>query len=310
MNTTTNQKLWLNGELRPWNEGQTHVMSHVIHYGSGCFEGIRAYATAQGPVVFRLQEHIERLERSAQAYNIPMPFTVAEIVQGCLDVLDASGLESAYIRPIVFYGYSSLGVEPQGCPVNVAIACFNWGAYLGEDGISKGVRITVSPWKKFHYTTFPTTAKACGQYLNSMLAKQDAKKRGFDEALLLNMEGNIAEGSGQNLFLVQDGALYTNDEKSSILPGITRDTVIKLAQDLGLPVRIADLTLDQLKTADEAFFTGTASEVTPIREVDGQPIGPGKPGPLTTQLAGLYFDVVKGKSDAYRHWLTYLNTNR
>ncbi|MFC1746848.1 branched-chain amino acid transaminase [Candidatus Neomarinimicrobiota bacterium] len=304
------KQLWHNGRLIPWNQGQTHVMSHVIHYGSGCFEGIRAYATADGPAVFRLREHIERLERSAQLYQIPLAYSVADIMTGCLDTLQASGLDSAYIRPIVYYGYSTLGVEPKNCPVNVAIACFNWGAYLGDDGMAHGVTIGVSPWRKFHYTNFPTTAKACGQYLNSLLAKLDAKKQGFDEALLLNMEGNIAEGSGQNLFIVKNGVLYTNDEKSSILLGITRDTIIQLAKDQGLTTQIGILTLDELREADEAFFTGTASEVTPIRAVDHQDIGAGKPGPITTQLAKLYFDAVKGRAEQYRHWLSMLPEGR
>ena len=306
MSATGNQYLWMDGAIRPWAEGQIHVMSHVLHYGSGIFEGIKCYETADGPAIFRLDDHIRRFERSAALYQMELPYTVDEIVQGCLDVVTASGLESCYIRPIAFYGYDTLGVHPRDCPVHVAIACFDWGAYLGDDGITRGVRVTVSPWRKFHYSTFPTTAKASGQYLNSLLAIQDAKGKGFDEALLLNMEGDIAEGSGQNLFLVRNGALFTNDEKSSILLGITRETIMQLAQDLDIPVNITTLTLEQLGAADEAFFTGTASEVTPIRELDGQPIGAGKPGPITIQLSEIYFDLIKGKRPEYRHWLTYL----
>ena len=298
--------IWMNGALLPWSEGTTHVMSHTLHYGSGVFEGIKCYATADGPAIFRLEDHMRRMAASADLYGMQIPYTVEELVQASVELVKANQLESGYIRPIVFYGYDTLGVHPKNCPVQVAIACFDWGAYLGEEGIANGVRITVSPWKKFHWSSFPTTAKASGQYLNSLLAVTEAHKRGFDEALLLNMEGNIAEGSGQNLFVVQDGTLYTNDEKSSILMGITRETIIQLAGDLGIPVKISDLTQDQLQEADEAFFTGTASEVTPIREVDSHTIGNGKPGELTTRLRALYFDIVKGKQPKYRHWLTYV----
>lgn len=296
--------IWMNGTLLPWSEGTTHVMSHTLHYGSGVFEGIKCYPTNDGPAIFRLEDHIQRLARSADLCGIQLPYTVEEIVQASVEVVKANRLESGYIRPIVFYGYDSLGVHPNNCPVQVTIACFDWGTYLGEEGIINGVRITISPWKKFHWSSFPTTAKANGQYLNSLLAVTEARKRGFDEALLLNMEGNIAEGSGQNLFVVKDGTVHTNDEKSSILMGITRDTIIRVSKDLGVPVEIGDLTQDQLLEADEAFFTGTASEVTPIREIDGHTVGSGKPGKLTIRFRALYFDIVKGKRPEYRHWLT------
>lgn len=306
MATTHASIIWMNGALLPWSEGTTHVMSHTLHYGSGVFEGIKCYPTADGPAIFRLEDHIRRLACSADLYGMQIPYTVEELVQASVELVKANQLESGYIRPIVFYGYDSLGVHPNNCPVQVAIACFDWGAYLGEEGITKGVRITISPWKKFHWSSFPTTAKGNGQYLNSLLALTEARKRGFDEALLLNMEGNIAEGSGQNLFVVKDGTVYTNDEKSSILMGITRDTIIKVSKDLGIPVEIVDLTQDQLLEADEAFFTGTASEVTPIREVDGHTIGDGKPGKLTTRFRALYLDIVKGKRPEYRHWLAFV----
>ncbi len=298
--------IWMNGALLPWSEGTTHVMSHTLHYGSGVFEGIKCYATADGPAIFRLEDHLRRMATSADLYGMQIPYTVEELVQGSVELMKANQLESGYIRPIVFYGYDSLGVHPRNCPVQVAIACFDWGAYLGEEGIANGVRITVSPWKKFHWSSFPTTAKGNGQYLNSLLAVTEARKRGFDEALLLNMECNIAEGSGQNLFIVKGGTIYTNDEKSSILMGITRDTIIKVSGDLGIPVEISDLTRDQLLEADEAFFTGTASEVTPIREVDGHTIADGKPGELTIRFRALYLDIVRGKRPEYRHWLTYV----
>ncbi len=296
--------IWMNGALRPWAEGTTHVMSHTLHYGSGVFEGIKCYPTDKGPAIFRLEDHIRRLARSAELCSMQLPYTVEEIIPAVIEVVKANRLESAYIRPIAFHGYDTLGVHPRNCPVQVAIACFDWGAYLGDAGVNKGVRITISPWKKFHWSSFSTTAKASGQYLNSLLAVTDAHKRGFDEALLLNMEGDIAEGSGQNLFVVQDGTLCTNDEKASILMGITRETIIQMAGDLGIPVKIGPLTQEQLLAADEAFFTGTASEVTPIREVDGNIIGNGKPGDLTIRFRTLYFDIVKGKRPEYRHWLT------
>ncbi len=298
--------IWMNGNLLPWSEGTTHVMSHTLHYGSGVFEGIKCYATDDGPAIFRLEDHLRRMANSADLYGMQIPYTVEELVQASVELMKANQLESGYIRPIVFYGYDSLGVHPNRCPVQVAIACFDWGAYLGEEGIANGVRITVSPWKKFHWSSFPTTAKGNGQYLNSLLAVTEARKRGFDEALLLNMEGNIAEGSGQNLFIVKGGTIYTNDEKSSILMGITRETIIQMARDLAIPVKIGDLTRDQLLEADEAFFTGTASEVTPIREVDGHTIADGKPGELTIRFRALYLDIVRGKRPEYRHWLTYV----
>ncbi|UCD39002.1 MAG: branched-chain amino acid transaminase [Fidelibacterota bacterium] len=303
MSTKHTPYIWMDGKVRAWSEGYIHVMSHALHYGSGCFEGIKCYATDGGPAIFRLEDHIQRLVKSAALYRIDVPYPVEELVTACAELVRVNELEGCYIRPIVFYGFDTLGVHPNHCPVHVAIACFNWGAYLGEDGLNHGVRITVSPWRKFHYTNFHTVAKGNGQYMNSMLAVQEAKAKGFDEALLLNMEGNIAEGSGQNLFIVKDGTLYTNGEKSSILMGITRDTIIKVSQDQGLEVVIQDLTLDQLTAADEAFFTGTASEVTPIREVDGQTIGSGSPGEVTTLLRGLYFDIVQGRQPEYGEWL-------
>ncbi|UCH10358.1 MAG: branched-chain amino acid transaminase, partial [Fidelibacterota bacterium] len=288
------------------SEGNVHVMSHTMHYGSGCFEGIKCYLTADGPAIFRLEDHIRRLVRSGALYGIETPFSVEELVAACEEVVRVNDLQNCYIRPIVFYGFDTLGVHPNNCPVHAAIACFNWGAYLGEDGLTHGVRITVSSWRKFHYSSFHCVAKGNGQYMNSMLAVREAKAQGFDEALLLNMEGNIAEGSGNNLFIVKDGILHTNDRTASILMGITRETVLQMAQDEGIPVEISDLTLEQLSDADEAFFTGTATEVTPIREVDGRLIGDGKPGKITTHLRGLYFDIVHGRRAEYHGWLHYV----
>lgn len=299
--------IWMDGEIKPWSEGNVHVMSHALHYGSGCFEGIKCYHTEHGPAVFRLEDHIQRLVRSSALYGIETPFTVEELVAACEEVVRINELQACYIRPIVFYGFDTLGVHPNSCPVHVAIACFNWGAYLGEEGLNKGVRITVSSWRKFHYTSFHCVAKGNGQYLNSLLAVQEAKAQGFDEALLLNLEGNIAEGSGNNLFIVKDGTLHTNDRTSSILMGITRETVLQMARDQGIPVEIHDLTLEQLQDADEAFFTGTATEVTPIREVDDHIIGDGTPGEITIQLRSLYFDIVHGRRVKYQDWLYHVN---
>ncbi len=306
MAQTHTSTIWLNGGLKPWAEGTTHNMSHTLHYGSGCFEGIKCYETADGPAVFRLEDHMTRLHSSAGAFEMQIPYTVEELVQATVDVIKANKLQSCYIRPIAYYGYDSLGVHPNNCPVRVSIACFDWGAYLGQEGLEKGIRITISPWIKSHWSSYPTTAKANGQYLNSMLAVQDARKRGFDEALLLNMEGNIAEGSGQNLFLVKDGTVHTNDEKSSILLGITRETIIQICGDLDIPVEIGVMTKEMLLEADEAFFTGTATEVTPIRELDGHTFGQGRPGPVTIRLRDLYFDIVQGRRPEYSNWLTYI----
>lgn len=306
MANETSPYLWLDGETRPWEEGQLHVMSHGLHYGSGVFEGIKCYSTPNGPAIFRLGDHIERLLASAQVYSIDSGYSMEELVTACIDLVWANKLENCYIRPIITHGYDSLGVRPKDNPVHTAIATFDWGAYLGEDGVNNGVRITISPWIKNHYTSLPSTVKGCGHYMNSMLAVQEAVARGFDEALLMNHEGNISEGSGQNLFLVKDGTLYTNDASSSILMGITRDTIITLAKDLSIPVIITDLTKEMLLDADEAFFTGTASEVTPIRELDGQNIGAGKPGEMTRQFRSLYFDIIHGRRSDYIHWLQFV----
>ena len=308
MAQTHTQIIWLDGKLKPWSEGTTHMMSHTVHYGSGCFEGIKCYNTPDGPAIFRLEDHMIRLRRSARSFEMEIPFSVEELVQAAIDVVKANRVDSCYIRPIALYGYDTLGVHPKNCPVQVAIACFDWGAYLGQEGLEKGVRVTYSPWRKAHWSAFPTTAKVNGQYLNSLLAVRDAKKRGFDEAVLLNMEGNIAEGSGQNLFLVKNGVVRTNDEKSSILPGITRESIIQLCRDLGIPVEIGVISKEDLQSADEMFFTGTATEVTPIREIEGQIVGNGRPGPITGQLRSLYFEIVGGRRPEYRHWLAYLQT--
>ncbi|MBL7013099.1 MAG: branched-chain amino acid transaminase [Candidatus Marinimicrobia bacterium] len=299
--------LWMDGELKLWNEGTIHVMSHALHYGSAFFEGIKCYHTDRGPAVFRLKDHMKRLHESTSIYKMPMPFTVDELQQAVISLIKANELQSCYIRPIAFYGYDTLGVHPKKCPTQVAIATFDWGAYLGEGALENGVRITISPWRKFHSSSLPTVAKAAGQYLNSILAAQDAQSKGFDEGLLLNQDGNIAEGAGQNLFIVKNDEIYTNAEDSCILMGITRETIIKLLSDLGFAVHIGKLSIGQLFNADEAFFTGTASEVTPIREVDERKIGNGMRGSVTKSIQKTYFEVIKGENAKYDSWLTYIN---
>jgi branched-chain amino acid aminotransferase len=300
------EKIWFNGKIVNWNQATTHVMSHGLHYGSGIFEGVKCYTTKDGPAIFKLDEHIDRFFTSAKIYRINLPFSREDMIKGCLDIIQENGLENGYIRPVAFYGYDTLGVHPKECPVEVSIGAFDWGAYLGQDALVKGVRVTVSPWRKFHSSSFPTTAKANGQYLNSLLAVQDAKSKGFDEGLLLNQEGTIAEGAGQNIFLIKNGKLYTNAEDSSILMGITRETLIHL----GFRVKIGRLSVGQLLSADEAFFTGTASEVTPIRELDHRVVGSGGRGPITEKLQTAYMDVVHGRNPLYKSWLTYVHESR
>jgi len=296
--------IWFNGKIVPWEEAQIHVMSHVLHYGSGVFEGIKCYSTQNGPVIFRLDDHIKRLFESGEKYGIIIPYSANEIIKACLDIVKLNGYENCYIRPIAFYGYDTLGVHPKECPVEVAVASFFWGAYLGEDGLANGVNITVSPWKRLSLESFPSSTKASGQYLNSMLAVQDARKRGYDEALLLNQDGFVAEGSGQNIFIIKDNKVITNGENASILMGITRDTIIQLCHDLEIDIQIMDITHEILLNADEAFFTGTASEITPISSVDDSSIGNGKPGEITLKLKNLYLDIIHGKMSQYTHWLS------
>ena len=296
--------IWHNSEVVNWDQANTHVMSHVVHYGSGVFEGIKCYNTDTGPSIFKLEQHIDRLFESASIYKIKIPFTKEDLMQGCIDVVLKNELSDCYIRPIAFYGYDTLGVNPKNCPVNVSIAAFFWGAYLGDKGLSQGVRICISPWQKFSYKAIPATAKACGQYTNSMLSVNYAKENGYDEGLLLDSRGYVAEGSGQNIFIVKSGVVYTNDEKSSILLGITRATIIQLCSELNIPIIIKDINCEELFDADEIFFTGTASEVTPVISVDDKEINNGNVGTITSKLKETYMDIVLGKSDNHLSWLT------
>ena len=295
--------VWRNGEIVPWASASVHVSSHALHYGSGVFEGIRCYGTQAGPAVFRLDAHLARLYNSAAVYGIRIPYTEQELASATCEVIRQNRFRSCYVRPICFYGSDSLAVDPLQCPVEVAILAWPWEPLLGAGNIQKGVRVTVSPWTKFHSSMLPTTAKACGQYLNSMLALRDAVEHGFDEAILLNADGNLAEGSGENIFLVRDGKVFTNDEEDSILLGVTRDSVIRIARDLGLEVEVRSLYPDDLLGAEEAFFTGTASEVTPIREVDGIPVGKGVRGPVTQEIQRVFYEATAGRNPKYLSWL-------
>ena len=302
--------VWKNGQIIPWADATIHMSAHALHYGTGVFEGIRCYNTADGPAIFRLDAHLQRMFESAKTYGLPIPYSLDALTQGALDVVRANGFNDCYVRPIAFYGSGSLGVHPRNCPVDVALMAWPWGAYLGAEALEKGIQVTVSRWKKFSSLAMPATAKACGQYLNSMLAVQDAVRRGFDEALLVDEDGIIAEGSGENFFMVRDGNVLTNDERDHVLMGITRDSVITLARDSGYKVYVGEMRLEELEVADEAFFTGTAAEVTPIAALDRRPIGNGKPGPITLELQKAYFAATSGRDPKHRDWLTPVTTTK
>ncbi|MDF1597824.1 MAG: branched-chain amino acid transaminase [Acidimicrobiia bacterium] len=297
------QFIWMDGEMVPWADAQVHALSHGLHYGTGVFEGIRAYATATGPAVFRLTEHMQRLHRSAAAYDIPVGWSVEHLVEAAREVVKVNSLPSAYIRPLVTYGAGSLSLDPGACEPVTIIAAWTWGAYLGEDGVRNGISVGVSSWRRFAESTLIPNAKGTGGYLNSVLAKREALRAGFDEAIMLNTAGLVAEGSGENLFLVRDGVVMTPAVSAGILDGITRASVIQLLQDDGVEVREASLVRSDLYYADELFFTGTAAEVTPIREVDHRPVGNGRPGPITQRAQDLFHEAVSGKLDAYLNWL-------
>ena len=299
-------KIWMNGKIIPWADANIHVMTHALHYGSGVFEGIRAYETAKGPAIFRLEEHLARFDLSAKVYHMEYPFTRDEIREGIKAVVRENGLRSAYIRPIAFVGYGRLGVMPIGLPIEIAIGAWEWGSYLGEEALEKGVRVALSPWRRIRPDALPVSAKACGQYLSSILGAWVIRANGYHEALFLDDHGHVSEGSGENFFIVSDGAVYTPDSSSSILEGITRDSVMRIARDLGYPVREKKLVMGDVFSADEAFFTGTAAEVTPIAEVENRPIGDGKPGPVTKRIQEVYFQAVRGETDQYAEWLTHV----
>lgn len=300
--------IWHDGNTVPWREAQTHVLTHTLHYGMGVFEGVRAYQTAQGPAIFRLHDHTNRLFNSAHILGMPPPFDRATLNAAHCTAVRANALESAYIRPMFYYGPEGMGLRADNLQVHCIVAAWNWGTYLGEENMTNGIRVRVSSFTRHHVNITMCRAKANGNYMNSMLALQEALRDGYDEALLLDAEGYVMEGSGENVFIVRDGVLYTPD-LTSALDGITRRTVITLAREIGLEVVERRITRDEVYIADEAFFTGTAAEVTPIREVDGRAIGAGGRGPITERLQGLYFDVVHGRSEAHRDWLTLVEAN-
>jgi branched-chain amino acid aminotransferase len=296
-------KIWMNGELVDWADAKVHVGAHGLHYGSGVFEGIRAYETPKGSAVFRLTDHLKRMQNSAKLLYMDLPYSIDELKAACFQLIGANGRAECYLRPIAFYGYGELGVSAVGNPVDVVLMSWPWGAYLGEEGLKAGIRAKVSSWKRVGANVIPHVSKATGIYLNSMLAVMEANRAGYDEAILLTDDGHIADGSGENVFVVKEGTLYTPDLSASILPGITRDTIIQIAQDLGYSVIEKPLIRTDLYLADEVFMCGTAAEVTPIREVDDQLIGP--PGPVTLEIQRNYLDTVRGKSERWRHWLEY-----
>ena len=297
--------IWNDGKLVPWREATTHVLTHSLHYGMAVFEGVRAYKTEAGTAIFRLEDHTRRLLRSAHIFQMAMPFSAEELNAAQKEVVRANGLEAGYIRPIVFYGSEKMGVSPKGAKVHVSIAAWPWGAYLGEEGMRRGIRIKISSYTRHHVNITMVRAKSSGNYMNSILANNEALTDGYDEAILLDPEGYVCEGAGENVFIVKNGKLYTPD-LTACLEGITRDTVIRLAGELGIEVIEKRITRDEVYCADEAFFTGTAAEVTPIRELDNRQIGAGERGPVTRALQEKYFDVVNGRSAAHADWLSYI----
>ncbi|MFN8059015.1 MAG: branched-chain amino acid transaminase [Vicinamibacterales bacterium] len=297
------KSIWFNGKLVPWEDAKVHVLAHGLQYGTGVFEGMRCYATADGPAVFRLDAHMDRLFASAALYEMELPYSREALMNATLEVIRDNQLDSAYIRPVAFFDAHSLSVWPRGCPVTVAIAAVPGTRYL--DGAERGVRVTISSIRRFDASVIPPAGKACGQYINSARAVMEALRRGFDEAILLNSKGDVAEGSGENLFVVKNGTVVTNGIDASILMGITRDSILTIAKDLGIPVELRAMSPLELPTADELFFSGTAVEVTPIRDVDGVVIGDGTPGPITRRIQQTFFDAVAGKRPEYRKWLAY-----
>ena len=297
------EKIWMNGELVDWADAKVHVGVHGLHYGSGVFEGIRCYDTPKGPAVFRLGEHMQRLHNSAQLLHMQIPYSVSELKAATHEVLGANGLPECYVRPIAFYGYGQLGVATRGNPVETVIMSWPWGSYLGDDGLTNGIRAKISSWQRIPPNVVPHVSKATGVYLNSMLAVTEANNAGYDEAILLTPEGTVADGSGENIFVVNDGVIYTPDLATGILPGITRDTVKQIAEDLGYTVVEKPLIRSDLYLADEVFMCGTAAEVTPLRSIDDHEIGVGE---VTMAIQRAYLDTVRGKSERWSQWLDHV----
>jgi branched-chain amino acid aminotransferase len=304
MGFTPTESIWFNGRLVPWGDAKVHVLAHGLQYGTGVFEGMKSYPTADGPAIFRLDAHLERFYKSAALYDLTIPYSEDILADASLEVVRANRLEAAYLRPVAFFDAGTLSVWTKECPVTVAIAAVPTGKYLAN--ADEGVRVTVSPIRKFDNSAIPAWAKACGQYINSARAVNDAQRRGFDEALLLNSQGLIAEGSGENLFVVKNGTVITNDQDASILMGVTRASVLEIAKDLGIETRVSSISVEEVLAADELFFSGTAVEVTRIREVDGTVIGDGKLGPITRRLQDTFNQAVRGQLPQYRRWLSFV----
>ena len=299
------KKIWMDGKFVNWADANVHILTHTLHYGTGAFEGIRCYKTKKGSAVFRLKEHVDRLFDSCHILNIKSPFLHGKIEKAIIDTIKINKLKECYIRPLIYIGYGAMGLLPKDNPVRIAIAVWPWGAYLGEDGIKNGIRIKVSSFTRLHVNVTMTKSKTCGDYVNSTLAKSEAAACGYDEALILDTNGYVSEGTGQNIFIVRNGVLMT-PPLPSVLEGITRKSIMEMAEKAKIKVCETNFTRDEIYIADEAFFTGTAAEVTPVREVDGRTIGTGKPGPVTGKLQKLFFRIVKGEARAYKSWLTYI----
>jgi branched-chain amino acid aminotransferase len=300
---TKTDVIWKNGELTPWESATTHVSAHALQYGTGVFEGMRSYETAMGPAIFRLEPHMKRLIASAKFYEIEIPYSVTELCNAALDVVRANKLVNSYLRPLAFFDSYAFSVWPKDCPVTTCIIAVPGRAYI-QGGVEQGVRVTVSTVRRIDASTLPPGVKACGHYTNSVRAVQEAIRRGYDDALLFNNKGDISEGSGANLFIVRNGTVVTNDADASILLGITRDSVIQIVRDLGIPMEIRPMTLQDIESADEIFFSGTAVEVMPIKEVDGRTIGDGGPGPITKRIQQTFFDALHGRLPQYRSWIS------
>jgi branched-chain amino acid aminotransferase len=306
MPITKAEKVWMDGQLVDWDQANVHVLTHSLHYGLGVFEGIRAYSTSRGPAVFRLTDHIRRLYTSAKIFLIDIPFAPEELVEATKETVRVNGLDSCYIRPIAFLGYGEMGLNPLPCQVNVAIAVWPWGAYLGEESLTSGVRMKISSWQRHDPNAVPPAAKGTGMYINSCLAKVEALKAGYDEAILLSPQGYVSECTGENLFVVRDGKLVTPPVAAGALEGITQASVVTIARDLGYEVEAANILRSDLYTADEAFLSGTAAEVVPIRSVDDRTVGTGEPGPVTRKVQEVYFAAVRGEVDRYKDWVEHV----
>ena len=300
------EKIWFNGELIDWKDAQIHVLSHVVHYGSSVFEGLRCYDTESGPAVFRLKDHMKRLKDSAKVYRMDIPYTIEQLCEGVKDTININKIKSCYVRPIAFRGYNELGVYPLNCPIETVIAVWAWGQYLGEDALEQGIDICTSTWRKMAPDTLPNMAKAGSNYMNSQLSKMEATMNGYKESVLLNYAGNVAEGSGENIFLIEDGKIYTPDLGSSVLRGITRDTVMTIAEDLGYEVSQEIISRERMYLADEVFFTGSAAELSPIRSIDQIQIGKGKRGPITKKLQDALFDIINNRVEDEHGWLDFI----